>query len=194
MPARPQLAPEDQMTIDEFLSFTDTRPDDEKWELIEGVPVMSPSPVSFHQLIIGNIHYALMAHKMATGASWLPSIGIGTLVPVSPNSLPQPDLYVHAGPGTWSSTTDDALVIFEILSRSNTKADQAWRRRVYASVPNCQHTVTVSLKAVEVMAFHRSSGWKPMVVSALTDTLDLPTLGVALPLEHLYRYTPLGPQ
>lgn len=194
MSARPQLAPEDQMTIDEFLSFTDTRPDDEKWELIEGVPVKSPSPVSFHQLIVGNINYVLMAHKIATGASWLPSIGIGTLVPVSPNSLPQPDLYVHAGPGTWSSTTDDALVIFEILSRSNTKADQAWRRRVYASVPNCQHYVTVSLKAIEVTVFHRSSGWKPLVVSALTDTLDLPTLGVALPLEHLYRYTSLGPQ
>jgi Uma2 family endonuclease len=193
MPARPQLAPEDQMTIEEFLSFTDTRPDDEKWELIEGVPVMSPSPVSFHQLIVGNIVTHLMNHKRATGAPWLPSIGIGTLVPVSPNSLPQPDLYVHAGPGSWSSTTGDALVIFEILSRSNTKADQAWRRRVYASVPNCQHYVTVSLKAVEVTVFDRSSGWKPRVVSALTGTLDLPALGVVLPLDDLYRYTPLGP-
>ena len=26
-----------------FLAFTDTRPDGEKWELIDGTPVMSPS-------------------------------------------------------------------------------------------------------------------------------------------------------
>lgn len=45
MAARTKLAPEDQMTIEEFLAFTDTRPDEERWELIEGEPVMSPSPV-----------------------------------------------------------------------------------------------------------------------------------------------------
>ena len=38
MMGRPQLAPK-QMTIEEFLAFTDTRPQEEHWELIEGVPV-----------------------------------------------------------------------------------------------------------------------------------------------------------
>ena len=43
MTARPKLAPEQQMTIEEFLAFTDTRPEEERWELIEGVPVLNPS-------------------------------------------------------------------------------------------------------------------------------------------------------
>ena len=30
------------MTVEEFLGFTATRTDDERWELIEGVPVLSP--------------------------------------------------------------------------------------------------------------------------------------------------------
>jgi hypothetical protein len=34
MTARPKLAPEQQMTIEEFLAFTDTRPEEERWELI----------------------------------------------------------------------------------------------------------------------------------------------------------------
>ena len=42
MTARPKLAPEQQMTIEEFLAFTDTRPEEERWELIEGVPVWNP--------------------------------------------------------------------------------------------------------------------------------------------------------
>jgi hypothetical protein len=45
MTARPKLAPEQQMTIEEFLAFTDTRPEEERWELIEGVPVLNPSPI-----------------------------------------------------------------------------------------------------------------------------------------------------
>jgi hypothetical protein len=45
MTAPPKLAPEQQLTIEEFLAFTDTRPEGERWELIEGVAVLDPSPV-----------------------------------------------------------------------------------------------------------------------------------------------------
>ena len=94
MTARPKFAPEDQLTIEEFLAFTDTRPDNERWELIEGVAVMTASPIDSHQMIVGNITVFLLMHKRAVGASWYPLPGIGTLVPVSPRSLPQPDVLV----------------------------------------------------------------------------------------------------
>lgn len=144
MSARTKLAPDDQMTIEEFLAFTDTRPDGERWELIEGVAILNPSPVDHHQVVVANIVTYLMTHKQQAGASWLPMLGVGTRVPISPRSLPQPDVFVKETPTTGSPVTDDALVIFEVLSRSDTKADQAWRRKVYASVPNCRHYVRVS--------------------------------------------------
>jgi Uma2 family endonuclease len=192
MSARPKLAPADQMTIEEFLAFTETRPDEERWELIEGVPVLNAAPVNVHQIICVNLAANLMAHKERTKASWLPILGVGTRVPGSPNSLPQPDLYVQEGPATWNNVTDDALVIFEVLSRSNTKADQAWRRRVYASVPNCDHYVTVSLKAAEIVAYDRSTGWKAREAAGITAALELPAIGLTLPLADVYRYTPFG--
>jgi Uma2 family endonuclease len=192
MAARPNLAPQDQMTIAEFLGFTETRPDEEKWELIEGVPVMSPSPVNVHQIIVMNVGTFLMNEKRRLAATWLPAIGIGTQVPISPNSLPQPDVYVQEGPATWNNVTQDAVVIFEVLSRSNTKADQAWRRRVYASVPNCQHYVTVSLKAAAVVAYDRTTGWQERQAVGLDAALELSALGLTLPLADVYRYTPLG--
>ena len=43
------LARTDQMTIEAFLAFYDTRPDGEKWELIDGFPVMSASPTQWHR-------------------------------------------------------------------------------------------------------------------------------------------------
>jgi Uma2 family endonuclease len=192
MSARTRLAPEDQLTIEEFLAFTDTRPEGERWELIEGVAVMNPSPVEFHQVIVANIVTYLMLHKQRTGASWLPMPGVGTRVPVSPRSLPQPDVFVKQAEATDSPVTEDALVVFEVLSRSNPKADQAWRRKVYASVPNCQHYVTVSLKAVEVDVYDRGTAWKKRTLRSLAEALALPALGVSMPLADIYRWTPLA--
>jgi Uma2 family endonuclease len=192
MTARPKLAPEQQMTIEEFLAFTDTRPEEERWELIEGVPVLNPSPIDYHQIVVTNISGFLWRFKGEQHPSWLPLIGTGTRVPVSTHSLPQPDVMVKEHPPTGSSVSDDALVLFEVLSRSNTKADQAWRRRVYASVPNCQHYITVSLKGVEVVAYDRASDWRDRSIVSLAEALALPALDLAIPLADIYRWTPLG--
>ncbi len=193
---RAHLAPELQMTVEEFLAFTESRPQEERWELIEGVAVMNASPVEFHQVIAGNILAYLIRFKIENSSSWLPLIGVGTRVPVSPKSLPQPDVMVKEGAATDQAVTDDALVLFEIMSPSNTKIDQAWRRRVYASVPNCQHYVTVSQKSVYVTRYDRAADWKGFETKLLGDELRLPALGkkAAIPLADIYRWTPLAPK
>ena len=181
------------MTIEEFLAFTDTRPQEERWELIEGVPFMNPSPVRMHQLIAVNISAFLLNEKERLGAAWLPMLGVGTEVPISPKSLPQPDVYVQAGgEADMSRVTADALVIFEVMSRSNTKADQAWRRRVYASVPNCRHYVTVALESAEVTVYDHDTQWKARTIKGLAASVDLPAIGVTVPLARIYRWTPHG--
>jgi Uma2 family endonuclease len=192
MSAYSKLAPDEQMTIEEFLAFTESRPDGERWELVEGVAIMSPSPVEHHQVVALNIGRYLMDQKERTGAAWTPLLGVGTRVPVSPRSLPQPDVFVKEGSATDKAVTEDALVIFEVLSRSNTKDDQAWRRKVYASVPNCRHYVTVSLRTVEVVAYDRGTGWRKRSLMSLDEALDLPAIGVSMPLTRIYRWTPLG--
>jgi Uma2 family endonuclease len=187
-----KLAEADQMTIEEFLAFTDQRPDGERWELIEGVAIMNASPTQWHQVIATNLTHCLMSIKIARGATWVPMIGVGTRVLISPNSLPWPDVYVQEGEPQDSSQTDDALVIFEILSRSNAKADRAWRKRVYASVPNCQHYVTISTKTAEVDRFDRADGWKGVPLKGLGASLDLAAIGAQVPLLDIYRWTPIA--
>lgn len=189
-----KLAESDQMTIDEFLAFTDERPSGERWELVEGVAIMNPSPTNWHQVICGNVYAALAQAKFASGASWVPLLGTGTRVPVSPKSLPQPDVMVVESIGDQASpVTDDALVIFEVLSRSNTRADQAWRRKVYASVPNCRHYATVNANSVAVVRYDRDDGWaKSADLMTLDDSLELPALNAVLSLAQLYQWTPLG--
>ena len=192
MTVRAKLASANPVTIDEYLAFTDTRPDGERWELIEGVAVLNPSPIDFHQLVAGNIVSHLLNGKVRPGGAWLPLIGVGTHVPASPHSLPQPDVFVLEGARSGRAITDDAIVIFEVLSRSSTKADREWRRRVYICLPNCQHYVTISLKAAAVTAFDRPASWAERTARWLENSLDFPALGLILPFADVYRYTPLG--
>jgi len=39
------------MTVEEYFAFTETRPDNEKWELIDGEPILNASPSRSHQTI-----------------------------------------------------------------------------------------------------------------------------------------------
>ena len=43
------------MNVEQFLAFTPTRPDGEKWELLDGELFMNAAPVYPHQLIVGNL-------------------------------------------------------------------------------------------------------------------------------------------
>ena len=189
-----KLKPEEQMTIEEFLAFTDQRPDGERWELIEGVAIMNASPTDVHQMSALNIGRWLAHEKQRTAADWRALLGVGTRVPVSPRSLPQPDVFVKDGPLTGTPTTDDALVLFEVISKSNTKSDQAWRRKVYASIPNCQHYVIVSQTQATATRYDRATGWRAATIAGLRSSLELPALGegVTVPLAEIYRWMPLG--
>ena len=187
-----KVAEIDQMTVAEFLALADARPEGERWELIEGVAVMNPSPTKWHQDIAGNVLYHLTSHKIAHDCPWIPRMGVNTVVPVSPRSLPQPDVYVESGiTDSDSHVTDDAMIIFEVLSRSNKKADRAWRKRVYSSVPNCQHYVTIAHKTAEVTRFDREDGWTGHTLKGLDAALSLPAIDVSIPLSTIYRWTPI---
>ncbi len=183
----------DQLTVEEYLDMTDTRPDDERWELIEGVAVLNASPTNFHQIIANNIGHALATWKENHDVAWVPLLGIGTRVPVSPRSLPQPDMQVMSlQPTVESRETSDSLVLFEVISKSNTRTDQAWRLKAYSSIPNCQHYVTVSKTKPAISRYDRATGWTAVAITGLGSSLELPALGVTIPLNLIYRWTPAG--
>jgi hypothetical protein len=72
------------MSFDEFVAFVDTRPDEEKWELLEGHVVMSPSPASPHQRIVVNLAYFFERHRRQANPAW---IVLPTFRCMSPRSL-----------------------------------------------------------------------------------------------------------
>jgi Uma2 family endonuclease len=190
-----EVAAAGPMTIEEFLAFYEQRPAGEKWELIEGEPVLSPSPTDWHQVIANNTGAALVVAALSTNARWVPAQGVSTRVPASPRSLPQPDVMVFENPlGLRRPVKEDALVLFEILSDSNTPKDQAWRRRNYASVPNCRHYVTIDSRRVAVVRYDALAQWADAPeLARLSDVLSLPALGIDIKLADIYRWVPVEP-
>jgi Uma2 family endonuclease len=184
----PQLNP-DRMTADEFFAFTATRPDGEKWELIEGEPLLSPSANYAHQTIISNLIGLLRSARSEQSASWIAIPGIG--VEVSKTSIPIPDVLVRPATLLDDWKCADMIVAFEVLSPSTADHDLRWKRRAYATLASLQHYVVVAQDAVEVVVYDRQSGFAERRIEGMKATLDLPALGIALPLAEIYRETGL---
>ena len=80
------------MTVEEYFAFTETRPDNEKWELIDGEPILNASPSRSHQRIFWNLALLIGTIQRQRPQSWEASPGIG--VRVSDTSLPEPDVFI----------------------------------------------------------------------------------------------------
>jgi Uma2 family endonuclease len=179
------------MTVEDFYAFTDTRPDEEKWELIDGEPILNASPAILHQQILANILYVLAREQRQL--SWTAIPGIGAMI--SDISRPEPDVMVL--PKGFSSSdrlqrhTGEAIVLFEIMSPSTSGRDLKWKRAAYAGMPALTHYVVVAQDSVEVVVFARRVGFDEQRLRSLGDGLELDSLDVSLPLDEIYRDTGL---
>jgi Uma2 family endonuclease len=182
------------MTVEEYFAFTDTRPDNEKWELIDGEPILNASPSRLHQQILWNLAFLLGTIQRMRPQSWESSPGIG--VRVSDTSLPEPDIFVvpagAARRDPYGRETQDVFAAFEILSPSTAERDLRWKRTAYASLHSLTHYVVIAQDAVDVVVFARDAGFAERHLRSLGESLELPAFGISLPLSEIYRDTGLG--
>jgi Uma2 family endonuclease len=181
------------MTVEEYFAFTDTRPDNEKWELIDGEPILNASPSGTHHRILKNVIYLLAAAERAKSGSWEAIPGIG--VRVSATSLPEPDAMILPA-GTilsdpYGRQTADVIATFEILSPSTADRDLRWKWTAYTSLPSLTHYVVIAQDAVDVVVFARAEGFAERHLRSLNDLIEIPTLGISLRLAEIYRDTGL---
>jgi Uma2 family endonuclease len=180
------------MTVDEFYAFTDTRPDEEKWELIEGEPVLNASPLDVHAWIVMNVAFALTSLQREIKAPWKVLSDFG--VRISEKNRPEPDVLVfpskHHRPER-RRDRDDVIAVFEVLSPSTEDRDLGWKRKAYTGLASLTHYIVISQDAVEVMVFARDDDFKGRKFRSLDEAIELPPLGVSLPVAEIYRDTGL---
>jgi Uma2 family endonuclease len=182
------------MTVEEYFSFTDTRPDNEKWELIDGEPILNASPSKLHQKIFRNLIFVLGTLERQTSRPWEAIPGVG--VRISETSLPEPDVFIlpigAIQRDPYSRETQDVIVAFEILSPSTADRDLRWKRAAYTSLPSLFYYVVIAQDAVDAVVFARENGFAELHVRSSAESIELPALGISLPLAEIYHGTGLA--
>lgn len=176
------------MMVEEFYAFTDTRPDEEKWELIDGEPLLNASPSRLHQRIIRNLVIGLSTFEGRSDVQWEALPGLG--VRISDRSRPEPDVLIlpKAAPSDLlERDRNDVIVAFEILSPSTKERDLRWKRTAYTSLPSLTHYVVIAQDTVDVVVFAREIGFAERRLRSSTDLIEIAALGILLPLSAVYR-------
>jgi Uma2 family endonuclease len=85
------------MDVDEFMAFLETRPDEEHWELIEGVAVMMAPASCAHQRMASNFCDLFNSAFAARGLDLFAYHDVGIRNAGRRNFQPEPDVVVVPG-------------------------------------------------------------------------------------------------
>jgi Uma2 family endonuclease len=153
------------MTVEEFYAFTDARPDEEKWELIDGEPILGASPSDFGAFVS-------RTSRPEPDVMILPK-------PPERGALPRRD-------------TTEAIALFDVMSPSTANRDLKWKRIAYTSLPALTHYVVVAQDTVDIVVFAWDSGFAEKRYRSMDDTIAFPTLGIGLAVSEIYWDVGLG--
>lgn len=189
----PAPASSGTMDVDEFMALLEIRPKGERWDLIEGVAVMMAPPSVAHQRIAHNLCNLLMSAFGARGLDLFAYIGIGVRTPGVRNFQPEPDVAVLPGVAGYELYSERFLLVAEILSPSNTRAEIDLKLRRYREAPDNLYVVVIEPREFLAEIHARQRGWEPAIYRDSADPIELPEFGLRCRLADLYRGTPLDP-
>jgi Uma2 family endonuclease len=181
-----------KFSVEEFFALMESRPEEERWQLIDGVAMMMPPPTLVHQRIASNLAFELNAYFRARRPELCAYQEVGLIVPEAELFRPAADVAVLDAMADYESYANKFYVVAEILPDSNTDKDIAVKRQRYLQHPDNLYFVLVEQKRVHLDVFARATGWQPTGLDGLDATLELPEFGFQTGVANLYRGTPLA--
>ncbi len=157
---------------------------DHKFEMIEGRLVMMAGGSRHHSRIAVNATAAL--NNRLAGGRWQ-TFNSDFLVETNGTNRYYPDVTVACGEER--DFTDRPVLIIEVLSRSTMREDLGPKRRNYARLPSLEYLLYVWQDRVKAWLYLPEEGEdaKPHEYLRLDQIIELPALGVELPMAELYR-------
>jgi Uma2 family endonuclease len=181
------------MDVDEFMAFLETRPDNERWELIEGVAVMMAPPSVAHQRIASNLCTLLNAAFDAQRLDLFAYQRAGVRNPGVRNFQPEPDVVVLSGVAGYNLYSESFHLAGEVLSPTNNRAEIDLKLRRYREAPDNLYVVVIEPREFLVELYAKSDDWRPVKLTKADDPIAMPEFGLRCRVVDLYRGTPLDP-
>jgi Uma2 family endonuclease len=181
-----------KFSVEEFFALIESRPEEERWQLIDGVAMMMPPPTLVHQRIALNLAFELNAHFRSHDPSLCAFQEVGLIVPEAELFRPEADVAVLNAMADYESYAGKFYFVAEVLSDSNTDKDIAVKRQRYLQHPDNLYFLLVEQKQVRAEVLARRENWQPAVLEDLDSVIDIPEWSFRIQLGDLYRGTPLG--
>jgi Uma2 family endonuclease len=194
--SRPRYAP---LSVEAFRNWAASRPDEERWELIDGVPMMMAPPTRDHQRIASNLERLLndaierMPEKKTLRVAAYQRIGLN-LRPFVQDYDPEPDVaVVEVARGADPRYADRFYLAAEVVSPSDLPMIDG-KREVYKRHPDCDCVLVIRQDRYEVQSDLRApDGWVRVTLNSPDDELVLPTFWLRCALGDIYKGT-IGPR
>ncbi|ACL56635.1 Uma2 family endonuclease [Methylobacterium nodulans] len=179
------LRREPRMRFADFLAMIRGRPDEERWELLDGEPVLMAPPSERHQQIVMNLGRQLGPLADRLGCRALPGLGLRN--EFVDDFAPIPDLVVRGGPLLADGYARDPILVAEVLSPSTMHNDRGRKAAFYQSLQTLRSFLIVyqDEPRVELWLLGNGPDWTLRALG-LDDTIDLPDLAGSVPVASLY--------
>jgi Uma2 family endonuclease len=181
------------MDVDEFMAFLETRPDNERWDLIEGVAVMMAPPSYAHQRIASNLCTVLNSAFAAQHLDLYAYQRAGVRNPGLRNFQPEPDVVVVPGVAGYENYSEHFRLAAEVLSPTNTLTEIGLKLRRYREAPDNLYALVIETREFVVEIHAKRDDWKPAILTKADDLIEMPEFGLRCRVTDLYRGTPLVP-
>jgi Uma2 family endonuclease len=171
------------MTLAEFLAWEERQ--ELRYEFDGSEPVAMAGGSLAHAAIQRNLALALGSRLRGKPCQFF---GSDLKIQAAENSSRYPDgMVICSGLDPTLKIVRNPVVIFEVLSPSTAAADRIVKAREYQATPSVQRYVMLEQERVGATVLVRSQdGWSALILKD-DDTLEMPEIGLAIPLAEFYE-------
>ncbi len=180
-----------KLTIEEYLQFE--RESVQKHEFYNGEVFSMAGAGPRHNKIFSNV-FGKLAYRL-TGKPCQP-YGSDMRIHIPENTLfTYPDISIICGDILLSDEDKDTAiqptVLIEILSPSTKDYDRGGKFKLYRDIPTLKEFILIDSESinVEVFRINANTHWELEEYKALSETLRIPSVEMAIPLSEIYEGT-----
>jgi Uma2 family endonuclease len=170
------------MSLADFLAWEERQ--ELRYEFDGFVPVAMTGGTIAHDQITFDLRTAL-----ATRLTGKPCRPLGPNVKIIADGRARyPDAIIVCQPVSPTATVvGDPVIVFEVLSEGSSQTDLIDKNRDYRATPSIQRYVVLQQTHQAAIVFvRRKEGWLSEIISGDDASLDLPEVGIAVPLREVY--------
>ena len=181
------------MTADEFLAWSASWAEGERYELVDGIPVRLQAERIAHAMVKLSIAIEMRRALRAAERSTCHAFIDGVSVRIAEDTLREPDVLVHCGPfDPNAKIADNPVILVEVVSPSSATTDRERKLIDYFAIPSVRHYLVVLIPDRRVIHYEREieGGGFQVRIAGMADELSLAPPGIRLSVAEFFADLP----